>query len=231
MAPHLIVARGVTKAHEHGAVQALRGVDLEILRGEVVAIVGPSGSGKSTLLQLLGGLDRPTAGEIFFDGQPLGNGVDLDRFRAHKVGFVFQAFHLLPALTALQNVQIPMFERGGSPASRRATAEELLRTVGLEHRLHHVPAQLSIGERQRVAVARSLANDPPAILADEPTGSLDTKAAGVIVDLLWTINRTRGTTIVIVTHEPTIARRAHRIVRILDGRVVSEESGALGSAT
>ncbi len=217
-----IVTRGVTKTYEHGAVQALRGVDLSVRRGEIVAIVGPSGSGKSTLLHLLGGLDSPTSGEILYEGEPLGNGGGLDRFRATKIGFVFQSFHLLPTLTALQNVQIPMFETERSPARRREAAEGLLRRVGLAHRAHHLPSQLSVGERQRVAIARALANDPAVILADEPTGSLDSATAEEIMSLLHGINRERGTTIVIVTHAPAVAGAARRTIRILDGRVVGQ---------
>ncbi len=216
-----LVARGVTKTYEHGAVRALRGVDLSVRRGEIVAIVGPSGSGKSTLLHLLGGLDSPTSGEILYEGEPLGNGGGLDRFRATKVGFVFQTFHLLPTLTALQNIQIPMFETERSPARRREKAEALLSLVGLAHRAGHLPAHLSVGERQRVAIARALANDPVVMLADEPTGSLDSTTAEEIIGLMRRINQERGTTVLIVTHDPAVATTAHRAVRILDGRVVS----------
>lgn len=217
----LIAVRGVTKIYDRGAVQALRGVDLVIYPGEVVAIIGPSGSGKSTLLNLLGGLDRPTSGDMLFDGVPLAPGPDTDRYRATRIGFVFQTFHLLPTLTALQNVQIPMFEVERAPARRRAKAEALLRLVGLPHRMRHLPTQLSVGERQRVAIARALANDPAVILADEPTGSLDSRSAEEVTTLLGTVNRERGTTIVIITHDPDVAATAHRVVQMRDGRVVS----------
>jgi len=216
----LIAVRGVTKVYDRGTVHALRGVDLVIYPGEVVAIIGPSGSGKSTLLNLLGGLDRPTSGEMLFDGVPLAAGPDTDRFRATRVGFVFQTFHLLPTLTALQNVQIPMFEVERVPGRRRAKAEALLRLVGLPHRMGHLPAHLSVGERPRVAFARALANDPAVILADEPTGSLDSRSAAEVTELLGTINRQRGTTIVIITHDPDVAASAHRVVHMRDGRVV-----------
>jgi len=227
----LIVARGVTKTYDGGTVQALHGVDLTVRRGEIVAIIGPSGSGKSTLLHLLGGLDRPTSGEIRFDGEALDGGIDLDHFRARKVGFVFQTFHLLPTLTALQNVQIPMFETQPSPAARQARALELLRVVGLAHRVHHLPAHLSVGERQRVAIARALANDPAAILADEPTGSLDSKSSEEIIALLRAINRERGTTIVVITHAPTVAGIAHRILHILDGNLATPAAGDVASTS
>ncbi len=224
-----IVARGVTKTYEHGAVRALCGVDLSVRRGEIVAIVGPSGSGKSTLLHLLGGLDSPTSGEILYEGERLGNGIGLDHFRATKVGFVFQTFHLLPTLTALQNIQIPMFETERSPARRREKAQALLHLIGLAHRADHVPAHLSVGERQRVAIARALANDPGAILADEPTGSLDSKSAEEIIALLAGLNRVRGTTLIIVTHAADVAVAAHRIVHILDGRLVSSAASETSS--
>jgi len=218
----LLAARGVTKIYDRGAVEALRGVDLVLYRGEIVAIIGPSGSGKSTLLQLLGGLDRPTSGEILYEGVPLAHGLDPDRFRATRVGFVFQTFHLLPTLTASQNVQIPMFEVERAASRRRSKADALLQSVGLAHRASHLPSQLSVGERQRVAIARALANDPVVILADEPTGSLDSRAAADIMGLLGTINRDRGTTIMLITHAADVAAAAHRVVHMRDGRVVPE---------
>jgi len=217
----LVAVRGLTKVYDRGTVQALRGVDFVVHPGEVVAIIGPSGSGKSTLLNLLGGLDRPTSGELLFDGVPLAAGRDTDRFRATRVGFVFQTFQLLPTLTAVQNVQIPMFEVERAPGRRRAKAEALLRLVGLPHRMRHLPAQLSVGERQRVAIARALANDPALILADEPTGSLDSRAAAEVTELLGTVNRQRGTTIVIITHDPDVAASAHRVIQMRDGRIVA----------
>ncbi len=188
-------------------------------RGESVAITGPSGCGKTTLLQILGGLDRPTSGEVFFEGEPLGQ-LDLDAFRARRLGFVFQSFHLLPTLSALENVQVPMFE-GPWPRSERADrAGALLDEVGLSHRKHHRPSRLSVGERQRVAIARSLANGPSLILADEPTGNLDSQTQGEIMELLARLRRERSLTLVIVTHSHEVAAAADREVRLRDGRVV-----------
>ncbi len=175
MADCLLEARGVTKSYDDGRIQALRGVDLQVSSGEFVSISGPSGSGKSTLLQLLSGLDTPTEGEVLFKGARLATAVDLDRYRSHSVGFVFQAFNLLPTLTAVENVQIPMFEGSLTSAQRRERAELLLHEMGMDHRLHQYPNQLSAGERQRVAIARSLANDPEILFADEPTGNLDSE--------------------------------------------------------
>jgi putative ABC transport system ATP-binding protein len=220
----LIEVRQVVKEYENGRVQALRGLDLDVGHGELVSVIGPSGCGKSTLLKLLGALDRPSAGEIRFDGSPLGATRDLASFRAREIGFVFQSFHLIPVLTALENVQVPMLETGWSATERRRRAEELLGSVGLAERLHHRPAALSGGERQRVAVARSLANEPRLILADEPTGNLDSDNAGRIIELLLETHRAREVTMVIVTHDPLIAASADRTVRMLDGRVVEDEA-------
>src|SRR5436305_3235798 len=176
----LIEAVDLERTFPDGGVKALRGVSLAVARGESVAITGPSGCGKSTLLHLLGGLDRPTSGEVHFEGVPLG-ALDLDAFRARQIGFVFQSFHLLPTLSALENVQVPMFE-GPWPRSERAgRAGALLDEVGLSHRKLHLPDRLSVGERQRVAIARSLANGPSLILADEPTGNLDSRAQAEIM--------------------------------------------------
>jgi putative ABC transport system ATP-binding protein len=211
------------KAYPDGQVTALADVSLSIRRGEYVAIMGQSGSGKSTLLNLLGALDQPSSGEVFFDGQPLSAIPDPDRFRAQKLGFVFQSFFLLPTLTSVENVQIPMFE-GPLSASRRAEkARELLRMVGMGHRMNHRPGQLSIGERQRVAIARALANDPILLLADEPTGNLDSRTADEVLHLFAHLHRDKGMTIVMVTHGQEVAERAERILRMRDGRLWTEE--------
>ncbi len=210
------------KAYPDGQVTALVDVSLSIGRGEYVAIMGQSGSGKSTLLNLLGALDRPSIGEVFFDGQPLSAIPDLDRFRAEKLGFVFQSFFLLPTLTAVENVQIPMFEGPLSARRRADKARELLRMVGMGHRMNHRPGQLSVGERQRVAIARALANDPILLLADEPTGNLDSKTADEVLDLFAHLHRDKGMTIVLVTHGQEVAERAERILRMRDGRLYSE---------
>ena len=217
----MIEVRGVYRSFNGGRVQALRGLDLEIQAGEFVAITGPSGSGKSTLLHLIGGLDRPTAGEIFFEGRPLSAHRDLAAYRSRTSGFVFQSFNLIPTLTAHENVQLPMFETGWPLAERRARAAALLERVGLADHLWQRPSELSGGERQRVAIARSLANEPRMVLADEPTGNLDSAAANDILTLLENIRRERGITLLVVTHSPEIAARAGRTVVLLDGRRVA----------
>jgi ABC-type lipoprotein export system ATPase subunit len=218
----LLQARSVSRSFEQGRIHALRGVDFSITRGEFVAIIGPSGSGKSTLLQLMGGLDSPTSGEILFENQPLHLLRDLAAFRSRIIGFIFQSFHLLPTLTALENVQIPMFEMGWPGAKRRRRAQELLERVGLADRLHQLPAQLSGGERQRVAIARSLANEPSLLLADEPTGNLDSVNALAILELLQGLQQENGTTLVVVTHDPQVASRVRRKICLLDGHVVED---------
>nr|BAL59415.1 ABC transport system protein [Candidatus Acetothermum autotrophicum] len=205
------------------SVPALRGIDLTIKPGEFVAIMGPSGSGKSTLMHLLGCLDLPSDGLVQLDGRDITK-LDEDilaQIRGKKIGFVFQTFNLIPTLTALENVELPLFFQGVPRAERRARAAELLRKVGLEGRMHHKPAQLSGGERQRVAVARALANDPEIILADEPTGNLDSESGEAILELLAQLHR-EGKTIILVTHNPEAAAYAQRIVRIRDGRLVAE---------
>lgn len=212
-------ARGLEKEFDSGAVAALRGVDFLISEGEFVAIVGPSGCGKSTLLQLLGSLDRPSKGDLLYRGSSLVALADPSDYRSREIGFVFQAFHLLPTFTVAENVQIPMFE-SSLPASRRAArAAELLAEVGLSHRVKHFPSQLSGGERQRVAIARSLANNPSVLLADEPTGNLDSENSAHIVELLLRVHRERGTTLVLVTHDLGIADLADRTLRMKDGRI------------
>lgn len=219
MTEHLLEARTLVKTFDGGRIQALRGVDLQIRAGEFIAITGPSGSGKSTLLQLLGGLDRPTTGEVVYRGQSFADSFDLDRYRSQHVGFVFQAFYLLPTLTAMENVQIPMFESRLKARERAEKAEVLLQDMGLEHRLKSHPNELSAGERQRVAIARSLANDPEILLADEPTGNLDSENSARIMALLAGIQARRKMTIIMVTHEEEVARCAERGVHILDGRI------------
>jgi len=218
----LIEVRGVGRSFENGRIHALRGVDLGIARGDFAAIIGPSGSGKSTLLHLLGALDQPTSGEIIFENRPLHLRRDLAAFRSRTIGFIFQSFHLLPTLTALENVQIPMFEMGWGSARRRRRAQELLERVGLADRLHQLTPQLSGGERQRVAIARSLANEPALLLADEPTGNLDSVNALATLDLLESLQQEKGVTLVVVTHDPQVAQRVRRRISLLDGRVVED---------
>ena len=213
-------AVGLIKEFDEGKVRALRGVDFRISDGEFVAIVGPSGSGKTTLLQMLGALDQPDSGTLSYRGQSLVDLNDDAAYRAHEIGFIFQSFHLLPTFTAIENVEIPMFEDHQSRSSRTARARELLKLVGLEERVDHFPAKLSGGERQRVAIARSLANSPSVLLADEPTGNLDSKNAVIILDLLSDLHRQRKMTLILITHDMTVARRASRAIQMKDGRIV-----------
>jgi len=221
MSESLLAVKDLRKSYEGGAIQALDGVDLEIQAGEFVSISGPSGSGKSTLLQLLGGLDLPTSGKVLFKGAELGKAVDLDHYRMRNVGFIFQAFHLLPSLRAIENVQVPWLASDTPVKGRGERAEALLRELGLGQRLHQYPGQLSAGERQRVAIARSLANDPEILLADEPTGNLDSVNTARIMDILTGIQAKRGMTLIVVTHEDSIAESAPRHIRMRDGRVVA----------
>jgi putative ABC transport system ATP-binding protein len=223
--------RGVTRRYGQGQteVQAVRDLSLQIDAGEFVAIVGPSGSGKTTLLQLLGALDRPTAGEILFEGRDLaklGEG-ELTSLRLAALGFVFQQFNLIPTLSAAQNVELALAPRGFDSAKRHEIVEELLRSVGLGLRGHHLPGQLSGGEQQRVAIARALANEPRVVLADEPTGNLDSTTGDEIIALLRELSDDRGQTIVLVTHNPEIAARAGRTIRMQDGALVDDSSPRL----
>ncbi len=226
VAPAVLRVDHVSRKYPDGAVTALNDVSLEVRRGEYVAIMGPSGSGKSTLLNLLGTLDRPTQGEIYFEGQPLSKMRDLDGFRSKKIGFVFQSFHLIPTLTSVENVQIPMFEGSLSASARVRRAKELLESVGMGHRLNHLPMQLSVGERQRVAIARSLANEPQFLLADEPTGNLDSHSGAEVLELFDVLHRERGMTLIIITHSLEVAERAERIVLIRDGRLTEEPANS-----
>jgi putative ABC transport system ATP-binding protein len=218
----LIRCERLQRLYPDGHVAALQDVDLCIGRGEYVAVMGPSGSGKSTLLNLIGGLDRPSAGDVYFDGVPLSKPGHLDELRISKIGFVFQAFHLLPTLSACENVQIPMFESALSAAARRQRANHLLTEVGMSHRAGHLPTQLSGGERQRVAIARALANDPAVLLADEPTGNLDTVTGEEILKLFARMHDERHLTILLVTHSPEIAQRTQRLIRLRDGRIIED---------
>jgi ABC-type lipoprotein export system ATPase subunit len=222
MSECVLETRAVTRAYDNGRIQALRGVDLRILEGEFLSISGPSGSGKSTLMQLLGGLDEPDGGEVLYRGVRLSGTTDLDSYRGQKVGFVFQAFHLLPTLRAVENVQIPMFETKLPRRQRRERAEALLTELGLAARFHQYPNELSAGERQRVAIARSLANNPEILLADEPTGNLDTENSDNVMSILAEIQAKRAMTLIVVTHDDRIAHSAPRNIHILDGRIARE---------
>ena len=213
-------AVGLLKRYDDGQVQALRGVDFRITRGEFVAVIGPSGCGKTTLLQMLGALDRPSGGSLLYRGNSLPDLADPPAYRAREIGFIFQSFHLLPTFTAEENVQIPMFETERPRAERQVRARELLKAVGLDSRGNHFPAKLSGGERQRVAIARSLANGPSVLLADEPTGNLDSENASQILELLSRLHREQHMTLVLVTHDMGIARRAERAIQMKDGRII-----------
>jgi putative ABC transport system ATP-binding protein len=217
----IVQARRLRKVY-HGAdeVEALRGIDLQVERGEMVAIVGPSGSGKTTLLNCLSGLDVYDGGQVVIDGQDLSSMSDRTRtaYRRLNMGFIFQAFNLLPVLSALENVEIPLLLQGLAPRESRRRSLDMLETLGLAHRANHRPDQLSGGEQQRVAVARALVHKPAVVWADEPTGNLDSEVTTVIVELLARMNKA-GQTIVLVTHNPQVSDRAQRTVRMRDGRI------------
>jgi ABC-type lipoprotein export system ATPase subunit len=220
----IVETRDLVKVYGDGAeVRALDGVTMHVMEGEIVAVMGPSGSGKSTLLHLIGGLDRPTSGQVIVAGQDLATVKNLDRFRNQTVGFVFQLHNLIPTLTALENVEIPLYEQRISGRERRKRARELLELVGLGDRLRHLPSALSGGERQRVAVARALANRPAIVLADEPTGELDSVRAKEIIDMMHRLNHELGTTFIVVTHDPAVARQTDRILVLDSGRIVRED--------
>jgi putative ABC transport system ATP-binding protein len=227
-AENLVEIRGLSRIHRMGTsdVAALGGIDLDVRRGEFLAIVGVSGSGKSTLLHLIGGLDTPTAGSIEVDGRQLRSLTSYERalYRRRTVGFVFQAFHLVPSMTAAANVALALTFRGTYGPERTAQVAEALRRVGMEHRANHRPGELSGGEQQRVALARALVNRPLLLLADEPTGNLDRRTAAEVIDRLRASNREQGTTVILVTHdEETAGRVADRLVRLRDGRVLTSE--------
>jgi putative ABC transport system ATP-binding protein len=217
----LLRADRLSKIYPDGNVHALRGVSLEVEKSESVAIIGPSGCGKSTLLHLLGGLDRPTEGEVYYRGEPLSL-INLDLYRARQIGFVFQSFHLLPTLSAVENIQVPMFESPWSRRARAERAERLIGEVGLSHRRDHRPTRLSVGERQRVAIARALANEPSLLLADEPTGNLDSRSQDEIIRLLEDLRLKKELTLVLITHSPEVADVAGRVIRLRDGEVQQE---------
>lgn len=224
----IVSAQRVTKVYPMGQVQvtALDDVSFSISEGEFVAIMGPSGSGKSTLMNLIGCLDKPTTGTIQINGTDIARLTDrqLARLRGSQIGFVFQTFNLIPRINALANVMLPMtFTNRLSARERQRRAEQLLQSVGLGARTHHLPNELSGGERQRVAIARALANDPKIILADEPTGNLDTRTGKAILDLFVELNK-NGRTIVVVTHDATVASHARRIIKLLDGKIVGDET-------
>ena len=217
-------ASRLAKEFDDGRVAALQGVDFRISAGEFVALVGPSGSGKTTLLNMLGLLDSPSSGSLKYRGDEMLGLRDPARYRAREVGFIFQSFHLLGTFTVIENVQIPMFGQGLSAKARAARAAELLDSVGLSHRLNHFPVKLSGGERQRAAIARSLANRPGVLLADEPTGNLDSQNAAQVMELLSQLQREHQTTLVLVTHDREVAAHASRLLTMRDGRIISDSA-------
>lgn len=229
----MISLEGITKSYEVGKekIDVLKNIDLYVEAGEFTAIMGPSGSGKSTLMNIIGCLDKPTKGRYFLDGVDVSEykEVELARVRNTSIGFVFQQFHLLPRLTALKNVELPMIYKGIGKKERQERAEEALRKMGLEDRMDHLPNALSGGQKQRVAIARAIVNEPKLILADEPTGALDTKTSQSIMELFSRLND-EGTTIIVVTHEPEVAAFARRIIMLRDGEIVTGEQykGGLG---
>ena len=220
----LLSARGLKKTYVVGqrSLEVLRGVDVEIARGDFVALRGASGTGKSTLLHLVGGLDTPNAGSVFFEGRDVSrfSEGELTQFRNRRVGFVFQAYHLLPELTALENVCLPARVARVSPGRAAARARELLARVGLRDRLDHKPSELSGGEQQRVAIARALVNDPVLLLADEPTGNLDSKTGGEIMELLQSLRLENQMTLIIATHDSKVAAAAQRVIELVDGLIL-----------
>lgn len=219
----LIETQALTRIYGDGEqIRALDGVDFKIASGELVAVMGPSGSGKSTLLNIIGALDLPSSGKIFVNGQDLESLKDKDKFRAQTVGFMFQLHNLLPTMSARENIEIPMVGYAGSKVRRRR-AEELLELVGMADRMNHLPNQLSGGQRQRVAAARALANNPPIVLADEPTGSLDSVSSQELMSLLKELNKSQGTTFLVVTHDLNVARQTRRVLVMADGKIVRED--------
>ncbi|MFA5020229.1 MAG: ABC transporter ATP-binding protein [Candidatus Pacearchaeota archaeon] len=219
----IIKLENVHKEYEMGSstVVAVNGINLEIKRGDFIAITGPSGSGKSTMMNLVGALDLATEGEIYLDGQDIEHleESELAQIRGRKIGFIFQSFNLIPTLTAMENVMLPMMFQDYTEEERKERAIELLKEVSLSHRLDHLPKELSGGERQRVAIARALANDPEVILADEPTGNLDSKTGEEIIQMFISLNKL-GKTIIIVTHDSEVAKQAKKIVKIKDGKII-----------
>ena len=220
----LVETKDLTRIYKDGAeIRALDNVNIHVSPGELIAVMGPSGSGKSTLLNMIGALDIPTSGKVLIEGQDLQEIKDKDTFRAKKVGFIFQLHNLLPTMTTQENVEVPMIGHE-NPKERKERSEHLLELVGLADRMKHLPNQLSGGQQQRVSAARALANNPPLVLADEPTGNLDTQAGQDFIDLLQNLNESQGTTFLVVTHDPKVARQLNRVLVMADGKIVRRDT-------
>ena len=221
-APPLVMLERVSRAFDDGAIVALKSIDLKIPAGDCVAILGPSGSGKSSIVNLLSGIDRPTSGRILWNGTPVESRRAWSRLRRDGIGIVFQEFNLIPTLSAAENVEMALMGRGVAPGEQRARAQAALGRVGLAHRMRHLPHALSGGERQRVAIARAIVNAPSVLLADEPTGNLDSANAAAVADLLFCLQRDTGMTLVLVTHDESLAARCRRCVRVRDGEIAED---------
>ena len=221
-APPLVTLERVSRAFDDGAIVALKSIDLAIPAGDCVAILGPSGSGKSSIVNLLSGIDRPTSGRILWNGTPVESRRAWSRLRRDGIGIVFQEFNLIPTLSAAENVEMALMGRGVAPGEQRARAQAALGRVGLAHRTRHLPHALSGGERQRVAIARAIVNAPSVLLADEPTGNLDSANAAAVADLLFCLQRDTGMTLVLVTHDESLAARCRRCVRVRDGKIAED---------
>ena len=224
---NIVEIKGLEKSYEKGRIKALNGIDLDIKEGEFVSIIGPSGSGKSTLLNMLGALDRANSGTINVAGYDLTKNKKLAEFRSKKIGFIFQLHNLIPNISVLENIEIPMFEGKLSGKMRKERALELLDNVGLKDKAKSKPTKLSGGERQRVAIARALANEPEIILADEPTGSLDSRTSQKILEQLNTLHREKRVTLIIVTHDMNVAKLADRVIEVLDGKILNSTDNSL----
>ena len=227
MSENIVEVKNLTKTYEKGKVKALNGINFTIKKGEFVSIIGPSGSGKSTLLHMLGALDIPDSGEIIIDGENIQKSKKLNKFRSDKVGFIFQLHNLIPNLSAVENIEIPMYTQKINNKEQRQKALKLLDDVGLKDKSQMKPNQLSGGERQRVAIARSFANDPKIILADEPTGSLDSKNSTKILEKLYKLNKEKQVTLIIVTHDMNVAKLADRVIEVLDGQILENNEDSL----
>ncbi|MCQ2977704.1 MAG: ABC transporter ATP-binding protein [archaeon] len=223
----IVEIKNLVKTYENGLIKALDGIDLDINKGEFVSIIGPSGSGKSTLLNMLGALDIADGGEIKVSGYDLRKNKNLHKFRSEKLGFIFQLHNLIPNISVVENVEIPMYSQNMKSKEMREKALRLLDNVGLKDKANFKPTKLSGGERQRVAIARALVNDPSIILADEPTGSLDSKTSEIILELLIKLHKEKNVTLIMVTHDMNVAKLADRIIEVLDGKIINAEDGTL----